>query len=76
MGPLMERLQRSAGEVGRSSGGLIEAHVEGDVPAEPAPLQEGEDMRRVEFSCHPAEPVKVLDHWDEPVHCLLCGKPA
>jgi hypothetical protein len=75
-GPLLERLKRSAGEVGRSSGGLIEAHVEGDVAAEPAPLQEDDDMLRVEFNCHPTEPVKVLDEWDEPVRCLLCGKTA
>lgn len=48
-GPLLDGLKRSASEVGRSSGGLIEAHVEGDVPAEPEPLQEEDDMRRVEF---------------------------
>lgn len=75
-GPVLERLKRGASEVGRSSGGLIEAHVESDVPAEPEPLQEEDDMRRVEFACHPTEPVKVLDDWDEPVHCLICGKAA
>lgn len=39
----------------------------------PAPsLAESNDMRRVDFVCHP-EPVKVLEEWDGPVHCPLCG---
>jgi hypothetical protein len=33
-------------------------------------------MRRVDFLCHPAEPVKVLDDWGRPVHCLICGESA
>lgn len=40
------------------------------VPDEP------NDMRRVDFDCHPAEPVKVLESWDGPVHCLMCGQVA
>jgi hypothetical protein len=50
------------------------------IEAGPAPRQpqttlpeEPDDMRRVEFTCHPGEPVKVLDEWAEPVHCLVCG---
>jgi hypothetical protein len=31
------------------------------------------DMRRVEFGCHPADPLKVDERWTEPVHCLICG---
>ena len=48
--------------------------------SQPAPfdsryeLQEG-DMARVDFECHPTEPVKVLDDWDKPVSCLICGQP-
>jgi hypothetical protein len=38
------------------------------VPDEP------NDMRRVDFRCHPAEPAKVLESWTEPVHCLICGQ--
>jgi hypothetical protein len=54
----------------------IEARLERDEP-EPAPeLDEPDDMRRIDFTCHPAEPVKVLDEWDRPVHCLICGEPA
>ncbi len=38
------------------------------VPDEP------NDMRRVDFACHPAEPVKVPESWDGRIHCLLCGQ--
>jgi hypothetical protein len=40
-----------------------------DVPDEP------NDMRRVDFSCHPKEPVKVLESWTGATHCLMCGRP-
>jgi endogenous inhibitor of DNA gyrase (YacG/DUF329 family) len=40
-----------------------------------SPLTESNDMRRVDFECHP-EPVKVLDDWDRPVHCPICGTSA
>jgi hypothetical protein len=38
------------------------------------PLTEADDMTRVDFACHPSEPLKVLDDWHEPVHCLICGQ--
>ena len=31
-------------------------------------------MTRVDFACHPSEPLKVLDDWREPVRCLICGQ--
>jgi hypothetical protein len=40
------------------------------------PLTEPDDMRRIDFVCHPAEPVKVLEDWSGPVHCLVCGQVA
>jgi len=50
------------------------------IEAGPAPIEprtalpdEPNDMRRVDFKCHSDEPVKVLDEWSEPVHCLTCG---
>jgi hypothetical protein len=76
--PELDKLARRIDRLNRSSGGLIgiEARLERDEP-EPAPeLDEPNDMRRIDFTCHPAEPVKVLDDWDRPVHCLLCGEPA
>lgn len=39
----------------------------------PAPLSEPDDMVRVEFPCHPEEPLKIAADWDEEVSCLLCG---
>jgi hypothetical protein len=76
--PELGKLKREIDRLNRSSGGLIgiEAHLERDEP-EPAPeLDETDEMRRVDFACHPAEPVKVLDDWDRPVRCLICGEPA
>ena len=45
----------------------------------PEPREDGteaDDMKRVDFSCHPGDPVKVLDDWDREVHCLICGAAA
>jgi hypothetical protein len=41
---------------------------------EPEPLTESDDMTRVDFACHPSEPLKVLDDWRQPVRCLICGQ--
>lgn len=67
-GPLLDDLDRSMRRMGGS--------VKRDLPDEPAELTEDDDMRRVDFACHPDEPVKVLDEWAKPVHCLICGQPA
>jgi hypothetical protein len=40
------------------------------------PLTETDDMTLIVFPCHPPEPLKVLDDWHKPVHCLICGKLA
>jgi hypothetical protein len=50
----------------------ITTHPTATVP-EP-PLSESDDMHRVDFACHPSEPVKVAEAWDEPVHCLICDR--
>jgi DNA-directed RNA polymerase subunit RPC12/RpoP len=76
--PGLDKLGRELEGLNRNSGGLfgIEMRLQRDEP-EPAPkLDETDDMRRVDFTCHPAEPVKVLDDWERPVRCLLCGEPA
>lgn len=50
-----------------------------EIDSEPAPPQpdEIEDMVRVDFACHPSEPVKVFEEWPvaQPTHCLICGEP-
>lgn len=67
--PQIEELESSA-----QRSGMIEVSV--SEVDEPPALTERDDMRRVDFTCHQGEPVKVLEEWDRPVHCLLCGEPA
>ena len=31
------------------------------------------DMTAVQPPCHPWEPVKVIDSWNDPLHCVVCG---
>jgi endogenous inhibitor of DNA gyrase (YacG/DUF329 family) len=54
-------------------GGSYKSNVSGTPLPE---LTETDDMRRVDFDCHPGEPLKVLDDWTDTVHCLICGTPA
>jgi hypothetical protein len=56
-------------------GGPIRMSVSGGArdTAPPPPLSEPNDMVAVASPCHPFEPVKVLDVWGEPLHCLVCG---
>jgi ribosomal protein S27E len=65
-------------ELSRSqrSGSLVSFKFNSTLPPAMDPLVETNDMRRVDFACHPNEPVKVLDEWDREVHCLVCGSVA
>lgn len=75
--PELEGFKRNVERGNRqSSGGLIgiRTNVEIDEPDEPLELTETDDMKRVDFACHPGEPVKVLDDWTGSVHCLVCGE--
>lgn len=74
--PELQKLERSFRDISRRSGGFIGASVETDLPPETDPLVEVDDMRRVDFPCHPSEPLKVLEDWTREVHCLICGAPA
>lgn len=73
---MLNDFSRKLKKIGRQSGGTLDVTGSRDEPEEMDPLVEEDDMRRVDFSCHPAEPVKVLDDWDGAVHCLMCGQPA
>lgn len=68
--PELDKLAGSAG-----SSGFLEIDVSVSEPDQPPALSEQDDMHRVDFRCHPEEPVKVLDNWDRPVHCPICGDP-
>jgi hypothetical protein len=73
--PELEKFARQVKGISRSSGGFVKADVKMDLPPEADPLVEVDDMRRVDFPCHPDEPIKVLDSWTGEVHCLICGTP-
>ena len=75
LGPMLKRFGDDIKGIGRSSGGMMSGEVKYDAPDELDPLTEVDDMARVDFECHPTEPVKVLDDWDKPVSCLICGQP-
>jgi DNA-directed RNA polymerase subunit RPC12/RpoP len=76
VGPMLDDFTRGLQNVGRRSGGLLSVSGRYDAPDEMDPLTEVDDMRRADFECHPSEPVKVLDDWDTPVRCLICGEAA
>ena len=72
VGPALDELESAAKQLNRA-GGLIKMSVtrSGGTPVRPLA---SEDMRRVDFLCHPEEPVKVVEEWEGPVHCLTCGE--
>jgi hypothetical protein len=39
------------------------------------PLTEVDDMTRIDFPCHPSEPLKVQGDWLKAPRCLICGTP-
>jgi hypothetical protein len=75
VGPQLEEFGRELERMNRETGGLItfSAQVEHDQPITDPTLTESDDMRRVDFTCHPGEPIKVLEDWQGDVFCLVCG---
>ena len=71
-------LAKFGAELNRSQrpGSLVSIKFNSTLPSAMDPLVEADDMRRVDFACHPSEPVKVLDEWDRKVNCLICGSVA
>jgi hypothetical protein len=74
VGPEFERMARDLKRSSRNS--LIRIDITHETPPELDPLVEPNDMRRVDFPCHPTEPLKVLDDWTRPVHCMICSQPS
>jgi uncharacterized Zn finger protein (UPF0148 family) len=55
--------------------GFIRTEIKSN-PVNPAtPLFEPEDMVGVASPCHSYEPLKILEGWEDPIHCLICGQP-
>jgi hypothetical protein len=75
VGPMFEELEQSARRNNRSSGMMRVRFERGEMPAAVKPT-EVNDMRRVDFACHPKEPVKVMEDWVGDIHCLICGRAA
>jgi hypothetical protein len=71
--PELEDFKRSVEGMNRSGLIGVRAELKVEEPDPPPELEETDDMRRVDFPCHPGEPVKVLDSWVSEVHCLVCG---
>lgn len=76
------KVQHAVGELHDAAMSLNQAssflglHVtfEGFSPDEPEPLQEPDDMQAITPTCHPAEPIKILEDWTGSTHCLICGQ--
>ena len=73
MSGLADQFGESLSGLERHSG-PIEISVTHTPAPEPQPLpDEPDDMRRVDPSCHPQEPIKVPEEWTGSIHCLICG---
>jgi len=75
VGPMLGKFRDDLKRSNQRSGGFITMDLEYDEPDEADPLTESDDMARVDFECHPREPVKVAESWDKPIRCLICGAP-
>jgi hypothetical protein len=71
---LLGDLEDSLADLERTSGGLLSARIERSESLRPSRLTEPNDMKVVAFDCHPKEPIKVVDEWSGPVHCIVCGE--
>jgi hypothetical protein len=72
--PSLDGLDEALRKLERSAGGLIQATVEVPRSEQAPPIFEPDDMRAVEFRCHPDEPLKVVEAWVGELHCLICGQ--
>ena len=72
--PMLEKFGDDLQRIARGSRGMFSVSTRHERTEEPRPLSEDDDMRRVDFACHPSEPVKVLKDWSGPVRCLICGE--
>jgi Zn ribbon nucleic-acid-binding protein len=72
VGHIAEEMDKTFSRFNRSGSALT--YTPGDRPVAPSePPPEPDDMRRIDFQCHPRDPLKVAEDWAEPVHCLICG---
>ncbi len=70
-------IQQSLKKVTGRSGGMLKmtvTHSPSGPPARPIAPSEPADMREAKPPCHPLEPIKIAEGWNEAVHCLVCGE--
>jgi hypothetical protein len=70
VGPLLKNFGR---DLNRQRSKSFSVSVQYSEPEKMSPLTELDDMRRVEFVCHPEEPIKVTEDWIGANYCLICG---
>jgi NMD protein affecting ribosome stability and mRNA decay len=70
--PELQNLQQQIRSLNRH-GNFLQIDVSFSQPSEPNPLKETDDMIRVDFPCHPEEPLKIDEIWEQDVACFLCG---
>ena len=73
LGWVADQLSGELSKLNRPGSGITfepskQASTSPEAPIEP------DDMLRVDFECHPNDPLKVLEGWDRPVHCHICGE--
>ncbi len=68
-------ITRELGEANDSTS-FLTAEVHADPILQPPPLfVDDAQTVTVTSPCHPYEPVKLLNEWIDPLHCLVCGAP-
>ncbi len=69
-----QALDKMADRINRS-GGMVKMTRTPSRPS-PRPIAPSEpaDMREAKPPCHPLEPLKIAEDWNEAVHCLVCGE--
>ena len=73
LGPMMNEFGAGLNRLNRPGGAVRITTSSVNYP-EPPPLgPEPNDMRVIDFTCHPEEPIKVPEDWEQPVHCAICG---
>lgn len=65
MDPLVEGVRSNLADMGFGSDYKKTNRVE--------PMTEPNDMKRINFRCHPKLPVKVLEGWNGQACCTVCG---
>jgi hypothetical protein len=73
--PMIKKFGNQINDIARRSRGAMNANIRFTPTEKLDPLTEINDMTRIIFECHPSEPIKVLDDWNEQIHCLICGEP-